>query len=65
MGKSNHSEADTSGTAETIVSSKRKRGRPEKFFKIDDTPENVARALWGERSTKFPKNQGDQTLSGA
>ena len=36
---------------------KRNRGRPKKFFKIDDTPENVARALWGERSTKFPKNQ--------
>ena len=34
---------------------KRKRSRPEKLIKIDDTPENVARALWGERSTKFPK----------
>lgn len=44
---------------------KRKRGRPEKFVKIDDTPENVARALWGERSTKFPKNQKNHRLSGA
>lgn len=44
---------------------KKRRGRPAKFLKIDDTPENVARALWGERSTKFPKNQGNQTLSGA
>ena len=26
---------------------KRKRGRPEKPLKIDDTPENVARALFG------------------
>ena len=40
---------------------KRKRGRPEKNFKIDDTPLNVARALWGERSTKFPKR--DETDS--
>ena len=47
------------------ANSKRGRGRPEKFFKIDDTPENVARALWGERSTKFPKNQGNHRLSGA
>ena len=47
------------------VSQKRPRGRPEKPLKIDDTPENVARALWGERSTKFPKNQGNQALSGA
>lgn len=42
-----------------------RRRRPEKLLKIDDTPENVARALWGERSTKFPKGQGNQTLSGA
>ena len=34
---------------------KNKRGRPEKLLKIDDTPESVARALWGERSTKFPE----------
>lgn len=34
---------------------KRRRGRPEKVTKIDDTPLNVARALWGERSTKFTK----------
>ncbi len=27
--------------------SKRKRGRPEKPLKIDDTPRNVARALFG------------------
>ena len=31
----------------------KRRGRPEKLSKIDDTPLNVARALWGERSTKF------------
>lgn len=29
------------------VTLKRKRGRPEKPLKIDDTPENVARALFG------------------
>ena len=29
------------------VPPKRKRGRPEKPLKIDDTPENVARALFG------------------
>ena len=34
---------------------KKRRGRPEKLTKIDDTPENVARALWGVKSTKFPK----------
>lgn len=39
--------------------SKRKRGRPEtRRVKIDDTPLNVARALWGERSTKFPEKGG-------
>lgn len=32
---------------------KRKRGRPEKLVKIDDTPRNVARALFGIRSDKF------------
>ena len=36
---------------------KRRRGRPEKLFRINDTPENVARAMWGVRSTKFPKNE--------
>lgn len=40
---------------------KRKRGRPGKNFKIDDTPLNVARALWGERSTKFPKRDGSDS----
>lgn len=44
---------------------KRERGRPEKPLKIDDTPENVARALWGERSTKFTKSQGNQRQCGA
>jgi len=39
----------------TEGSPNRKLGRTEKPLKIDDTPENVARALWGERSTKFPK----------
>lgn len=43
----------------------RRRGRPEKRLKIDDTPQNVARALWGEPSTKFSRNQGSQRLSGA
>ena len=37
------------------IQPKRRRGRPEKLLKIEDTPLNVARALWGERSTKFPK----------
>lgn len=46
-------------------SPERKRERLEKPLKIDDTPENVARALWGERSTKFPKNRKNQTQSGA
>ena len=32
---------------------KRKRGRPEKPAKIDDSPRNVARALFGIRSTKY------------
>ena len=65
MGKLNRNEADNLGTADSSVSPKQNRGRPEKLFRIDDTPENVARALWGERSTKFPKSQGNQTLSGA
>ena len=34
---------------------KKRRGRPEKVLKIEDTPLDVARAMWGERSTKFPK----------
>ena len=32
---------------------KRRRGRPEKSLKIDDTPENITRALFGLPSTKF------------
>ena len=32
------------------------RGRPSKrVVKIDDTPRNVARALFGIRSTKYPR----------
>ena len=36
---------------------KRKRGRPEKPLKIDDTPENIARALFGMPSTKFTRKK--------
>ena len=32
---------------------KRRRGRPEKPLKIDDTPENVARSFFGIKSTKY------------
>ena len=32
---------------------KHKRGRPEKFLKINDTPRNVARSFFGMPSTKF------------
>ena len=32
---------------------KRKRGRPEKFLKINDSPRNVARSFFGMPSTKF------------
>ena len=42
-----------------------RRGCPGKFLKDEDTPKNVARALWGERSSKFLRNQGNQTLGGA
>ena len=34
---------------------KRKRGRPEKLVKIDDTPRNVARAFFGIRSSKYAR----------
>ena len=34
---------------------KRKRGRPEKLVKIDDTPRNVARAFFCIRSDKFTR----------
>ena len=34
---------------------KRKRGRPEKPLRIDDTPENIAKALFGMPSTKFDR----------
>jgi hypothetical protein len=47
------------------ISPEKRRGRPEKVFKIDDMPENVARALWGERLTRFPENQVNQTPIGA
>ena len=36
---------------------KRRRGRAEKSTKIEDTPLNGARAMWGERSTKFPNTE--------
>ena len=35
----------------------RKRGRPEKLVKIDDTPRNVARALFGIPSDKFTSSK--------
>lgn len=44
---------------------KRRCGRPEKPLRINDTPENVARALWRERATRFSKNQKNQGLNGA
>ena len=34
---------------------KRKRGRPEKLVKIDDTPRNVARSFFGIPSDKFTR----------
>ena len=37
----------------TPKSSKRKRGRPEKPLKIDDTPRNVARTFFGIKSPKY------------
>ena len=42
---------------------KRRCGRPEKATKIEDTPLNVARAMWGERSTKFPMATSTYPLS--
>ena len=41
---------------------KRKRGRPEKNYKIDDTPLNVARALWGETFNKVPQERQNRLL---
>ena len=35
--------------------SKKRRGRPEKFCRIDDTPLNVARSFFGIPSDKFTK----------
>ncbi len=32
---------------------KRKRGRPEKPLKINDTPRNVARSFFGIKSTRY------------
>ena len=32
---------------------KRKRGRPEKPLKIDDSPRNVARSFFGIKSTRY------------
>jgi len=43
------------------LSAKRRR-RSERPLRIDDTPQNVARALWGERSTKFPKKWGKSDI---
>ena len=34
---------------------KRRRGRPEKPLKIDDTPRNIARSLFGIPSDKFTR----------
>ena len=34
---------------------KRKRGRPEKPLKIDDSPRNIARALFGLPPLKEPR----------
>ena len=40
---------------EKASQSKRRRGRPEKFYKIDDTPLNVARSFFGIPSDKFTR----------
>lgn len=41
-----------------------RRGRPPKMVvKIDDTPENVAKALFGKRSTKL-KGPDEKSQSG-
>ena len=34
---------------------KKRRGRPEKMFKIDDTPENVVRSFFKIPSDKFTR----------
>ena len=39
---------------EPDIQPKRRRGRPEKLLKIEDTPLNVARALWGGTINQIP-----------
>lgn len=39
---------------------KRKRGRPEKRLKINDTPRNLARSFFGLPSTKFTEEKNVQ-----
>ena len=52
-------QSKTEGTPEASEASaqqpKRKRGRPEKLTKIEDSPRNVARALFGIPSDKFTR----------
>lgn len=36
---------------------KRKRGKPERPLKIDDSPRNIARTLFGMPSTKFTRRR--------
>ena len=50
-----HSDKDQSQRPKSRQSSqpKRRRGRPEKPLKIDDTPRNVARTFFGIKSSKY------------
>ena len=38
---------------------KRKRGRPEKLLKIDDSPRNIARALFRLPPLEFDRKKSD------
>ena len=59
MKKTHHNKAAKPDTKGSPASPKRKRGRPEKLFKIDDTPLNVARSFFGIPSDKFTQTNGD------
>lgn len=47
-------EGETKRQKKVVQEEGRKRGRPEtRVVKIDDTPRNIARALFGIKSDKF------------
>lgn len=53
VAKSKKQQKEIHSNKEAGIKPRRRRGRPEKPLKIDDTPRNVARTFFGIKSPKY------------